>query len=239
MPPVLLARQGTRGVDIAIPFGEGIPPSISNVLTYYGFQTDISIKSYNRLKLIISIQPKVLRQREWRYPRHVSPVSPTGLAASTPRVLFRQQDCSRSEREMKLSIMFGTIDDRIWSRRNEFIFSNKWTNTLDLVLTIWSDVCDISRSKLTHMILASNNDNDNHNAFGRWKKPLQGQALDHSIWFTFTLCVWTFPNRRSCRHVDNACAWQWERVAFDLSRRRCRDEEVVRIKNEHPDDSLC
>ena len=81
---------------------------------------------------------------------------------------------SRSGREMKLSIMFGTIDDRIWSKRNEFIFSNKWTNTLDLVLTIWSGVRDISRSKLTHMILAPNNDNDNHNAFGRWKKPLLG-----------------------------------------------------------------
>lgn len=70
--------------------------------------------------------------------------------------------------------MFGTIVDRIWPRRNEFIFNNKWTNTLSLVLSVWSGVRDISQSKLTHMVLAPNDDNDNHNASQRWKKFLQG-----------------------------------------------------------------
>ena len=80
--------------------------------------------------------------------------------------------CStRTKREVKWSPMFEIIVDRIWSRRNEFIFSNKWANTLGLVLSVWSGVCDISRRKLTHMILAPNDDNDNHDASGRWMKP--------------------------------------------------------------------
>ncbi|KAG4983142.1 hypothetical protein JHK87_027891 [Glycine soja] len=59
---------------------------------------------------------------------------------------------------------------------NEF-FINKGTNTLGLVLSVWSGVRDISRSKLTHMILAPNDDNDNHDASGSWKKTLQGDFL--------------------------------------------------------------
>ena len=83
--------------------------------------------------------------------------------------------CStRTKREVKWSPMFEIIVDRIWSRRNEFIFSNKWTNTLGMVLSVWSGVRDISRSKLSHMILTPNDDNDNHNAYGMWKKPLHG-----------------------------------------------------------------
>jgi len=66
--------------------------------------------------------------------------------------------------------MFKTIVDRIWLRMNELIFINKGTNTLGSVLSLWSGVRDISRSKLTHMILAPNDDNDNHDASGSWKK---------------------------------------------------------------------
>ena len=79
---------------------------------------------------------------------------------------------TRTNGDVKWSTMFRTIVDCIQLRRNEFIFSNKWTNTLGLVLSVWSGVRDISRSKLTHMILAPNDDNGSHDASGRWKKPL-------------------------------------------------------------------
>ena len=68
--------------------------------------------------------------------------------------------------------MFRTIVDCIWLRRNGFIFNNKWKNTLGLVLSVWSGVHDICRNKLTYMILAPSDDNDNHDASGRWMKPL-------------------------------------------------------------------
>ena len=35
-------------------------------------------------------------------------------------------------------------------------------------------VRDISRSKLTHMLLTPNDDNGNHDSSRMWKKPLQG-----------------------------------------------------------------
>ena len=76
----------------------------------------------------------------------------------------------KTKGEVKWSIMFKTIVDRIWLRMNELIFINKGTNTLGSVLSLWSGVRDISRSKLTHMILAPNDDNDNHDASGSWKK---------------------------------------------------------------------
>jgi len=95
--------------------------------------------------------------------------------------------------------MFGTIVDRIWLRRNEVIFRNKWTNTLGLVLSVWSDVCDISRRKLTYMILAPNNDNGNYDASRSWKKPRR--VHQKLIVVALTLPRWLLPLMVLCSEM--------------------------------------
>ena len=47
---------------------QGIPHSISNILTYYGPQTDIPIKNYTRFKLKKNFKKKTFRRYEWRNP---------------------------------------------------------------------------------------------------------------------------------------------------------------------------
>ena len=47
---------------------QGILHPISSILTYYGPQTDIFIKSYTRLKLKKIFRKKAFRQYEWRDP---------------------------------------------------------------------------------------------------------------------------------------------------------------------------
>ena len=64
---------------------QGILHSISSILTYYGSQTDIPIKSYTRLKLKKIFRKKAFRPYEWRDPPREQQLANSTGESTTPQ----------------------------------------------------------------------------------------------------------------------------------------------------------
>lgn len=69
------------------------------------------------------------------------------------------------------SIVFGVILDRVWWRRNEFVFRNKWTSSEGVVGSVLALTEDIIRSKECHKIL-SHDDYHDYSVNSGGRKPI-------------------------------------------------------------------
>lgn len=69
------------------------------------------------------------------------------------------------------SIVFGVILDRVWWRRNEFVFRNKWTSSEGVVGSVLALTKDIIRSKECHKIL-SHDDYHDYSVNSGGRKPI-------------------------------------------------------------------
>lgn len=55
--------------------------------------------------------------------------------------------------DVRWNIVFGATLDRIWWRRNDFVFRNKWTNEVGVLLSVKALVMDINQRKRIGCIL--------------------------------------------------------------------------------------
>lgn len=72
--------------------------------------------------------------------------------------------------------VFGVILDRLWWRRNEWVFRNKLRDTNAVVMNVKSFLCDWNNNKKLQQNLTPDYINVSIEEAERWKRPLEGFA---------------------------------------------------------------